>query len=37
LSLERELFAKTFATRDAEIGVSSFLARGPGKAEFVGA
>jgi len=37
LSLERELFAKAFATRDAEIGVSSFLAGGPGKAEFVGA
>jgi enoyl-CoA hydratase/carnithine racemase len=37
LALERELFARTFATRDAEIGVRSFLERGPGKAEFVGA
>jgi enoyl-CoA hydratase/carnithine racemase len=37
LALERELFARTFATRDAEIGVRSFLQRGPGKAEFVGA
>ena len=31
LSLERELFARTFATRDAEIGVRSFLERGPGR------
>jgi len=37
LALERELFAMTFATRDAEIGVRSFLERGPGQAEFVGA
>jgi enoyl-CoA hydratase/carnithine racemase len=37
LSLERELFARAFATRDAEIGVRSFLESGPGKAEFVGA
>ena len=37
LSLERDLFARAFATRDAEIGVRSFLERGPGKAEFVGA
>jgi enoyl-CoA hydratase/carnithine racemase len=37
LALERDLFARTFATRDAEIGVRSFLERGPGKAEFVGA
>jgi enoyl-CoA hydratase len=37
LSLERQLFARSFATRDAEIGVRSFLERGPGKAEFVGA
>jgi enoyl-CoA hydratase/carnithine racemase len=36
LALERELFAKTFATRDAGIGVRSFLEHGPGKAEFVG-
>jgi enoyl-CoA hydratase/carnithine racemase len=37
LALERELFARTFATRDAAIGVRSFLERGPGQAEFVGA
>jgi enoyl-CoA hydratase/carnithine racemase len=37
LALERDLFARTFVTRDAEIGVRSFLERGPGKAEFVGA
>ena len=37
LALERELFASTFATRDAELGVRSFLERGPGKAEFIGA
>ena len=37
LALEREFFARTFATRDAEIGVRSFLERGPGRAEFVGA
>jgi enoyl-CoA hydratase/carnithine racemase len=37
LALERELFARSFATRDAGIGVRSFLERGPGKAEFVGA
>jgi enoyl-CoA hydratase len=37
LALERELFARTFATSDAEIGVRSFLERGPGKAEFIGA
>lgn len=37
LALERELFARTFATCDAGIGVRSFLESGPGKAEFVGA
>ncbi len=37
LALERELFARSFATRDAEIGVRSFLEHGPGKAKFVGA
>ena len=37
LALERELFARVFATRDAGIGVRSFLESGPGKAEFVGA
>jgi enoyl-CoA hydratase/carnithine racemase len=37
LALERELFARTFTTQDAGIGVRSFLESGPGKAEFVGA
>ena len=37
LALEREFFARAFATRDAGIGVRSFLESGPGKAEFVGA
>lgn len=36
LALERELFVQAFGTRDAEIGVRSFLERGPGQAEFVG-
>ena len=37
LALERQLFVGAFETRDAEIGVRSFLENGPGKAEFVGA
>jgi len=37
LALERELFVRVFETRDAEIGVRSFLERGPGQAEFIGA
>jgi enoyl-CoA hydratase len=36
LELEQELFAEVFATEDARIGVRSFLAEGPGKADFVG-
>jgi enoyl-CoA hydratase/carnithine racemase len=36
LALERELMAQAFETRDAEIGLRSFLEKGPGKAEFVG-
>ena len=34
LRLETELFAATFATDDARVGMKSFLAEGPGKAEF---
>jgi enoyl-CoA hydratase/carnithine racemase len=36
LRLESQLFAGLFATEDKRIGVESFLANGPGKAEFVG-
>jgi enoyl-CoA hydratase len=36
LELEQELFAESFATEDARIGVASFLEHGPGKATFVG-
>jgi enoyl-CoA hydratase len=36
LSLERELFEAVFDTADAAIGVESFTAHGPGKAEFTG-
>jgi len=36
LSLEAELFGQVFRTRDAAIGVHSFLANGPGKAAFEG-
>ena len=36
LSLERHLFTEVFATKDAAIGVASFLADGPGKATFTG-
>ena len=34
LDLEQELFASSFATHDAEVGVASFLEHGPGKARF---
>src|SRR5262245_9644202 len=34
IGLEQELFADSFATDDAAIGVPSFLEQGPGKAEF---
>ncbi len=36
LALEQELFADVFHTDDSRIGVQSFLASGPGKAEFTG-
>jgi enoyl-CoA hydratase/carnithine racemase len=36
LALEQDLFAQSFATEDARIGVASFLENGPGKASFVG-
>lgn len=34
LELEQRLFVASFATRDAEVGVASFLESGPGKADF---
>ena len=37
LEIERMLFAGLFATRDREIGMTSFVERGPGKAAFEGA
>jgi enoyl-CoA hydratase/carnithine racemase len=37
LVLERQLFVRAFETQDAETGVRSFLEKGPGNAEFVGA
>ncbi len=36
LEIERMLFAGLFATRDREIGMSSFVDKGPGKARFEG-
>ncbi len=36
LQLEQRLFAKVFESDDSRIGVQSFLANGPGKAEFTG-
>ncbi|MGH9305419.1 MAG: enoyl-CoA hydratase/isomerase family protein [Acidimicrobiales bacterium] len=36
LALELECFKQVFATVDAQAGVASFLAQGPGKATFVG-
>jgi enoyl-CoA hydratase len=36
LLVERELFEAVFHTDDSRIGVQSFLASGPGKAEFTG-
>lgn len=36
LALERELFEAVFHTDDSQTGVRSFLAHGPGKAEFTG-
>jgi enoyl-CoA hydratase/carnithine racemase len=36
LALEKKLFAESFRSDDSRIGVQSFLANGPGKAEFTG-
>ena len=36
LEIERVQFAALFATEDRRIGMESFLANGPGKAEFEG-
>ena len=36
LSAEREAFASLFETRDATIGMESFLENGPGRARFTG-
>jgi enoyl-CoA hydratase/carnithine racemase len=36
LEIERMLFAGLFATRDREIGMTSFVEQGPGKARFQG-
>lgn len=36
LRLERSMFAECFTTDDARIGIDSFIADGPGKAEFTG-
>jgi enoyl-CoA hydratase len=36
LDIESEVFAALFATDDAKIGIESFVANGPGKAQFSG-
>jgi enoyl-CoA hydratase/carnithine racemase len=36
LSLEQDLFVEVFRTADAAVGVESFKANGPGKADFTG-
>lgn len=36
LGIEQQQFASLFATEDQTIGMTSFLANGPGKADFVG-
>jgi enoyl-CoA hydratase len=36
LRIEQDLFVEAFRTDDSRIGVQSFLAHGPGKAEFTG-
>jgi enoyl-CoA hydratase/carnithine racemase len=36
LSIEQQQFASVFATEDRTVGMTSFLANGPGKAEFTG-
>ncbi len=37
LEIERQQFASIFATKDAQIGMTSFIENGPGKAVFEGA
>jgi enoyl-CoA hydratase/carnithine racemase len=37
LEIERHEFAALFATQDSRIGMRSFVANGPGKADFIGA
>jgi enoyl-CoA hydratase/carnithine racemase len=36
LAIERVLFASLFATEDQKVGMASFVANGPGKADFTG-
>jgi enoyl-CoA hydratase len=36
LRIERDAFVESFRTNDSQIGVSSFLEHGPGKAQFTG-
>ena len=36
LTIEQDMFVASFRTKDREIGIASFLANGPGKAEFTG-
>jgi enoyl-CoA hydratase/carnithine racemase len=36
LAIEKQLFAALFATEDQRIGMDSFVAEGPGKAQFTG-
>jgi enoyl-CoA hydratase/carnithine racemase len=36
LTLEQDLFVASFGTEDSRIGVASFVANGPGKADFTG-
>jgi enoyl-CoA hydratase/carnithine racemase len=36
LLLERQAFSALFATEDQSIGMTSFVEKGPGRAEFVG-
>jgi enoyl-CoA hydratase len=36
LDIEAELFAALFATDDRRIGMESFVAHGPGRAQFTG-
>lgn len=36
LAIEQDMFVASFRTRDSQIGTASFLANGPGKADFTG-